>query len=183
MKKKKTAHKKVTTADSLKNLRKHAREKIENGAITFGYTGDRKKIIGWLNEALATEIVCVLRYRFHSYMVRGMNSEAISREFMEHSVEEQEHADRLAARIVQLGGVPDMNPSTLLERSHADYAETKNLLEMIKENLIAERIAIDSYREMIRLIGDTDSTTRRLLENILEMEEKHADDLVEFIQK
>jgi bacterioferritin len=158
-------------------IRERARKHIQDGPVTESYTADRDVILKLLNDALATELVCVLRYKFHYFMAEGINSEPIAREFKEHASEEQEHADRIAKRIVQLGGTPQFNPDNLTKRSHSEYVEGKNLTEMIQEDLVAERIAIDSYREIIKYIGDSDSTTRRLLEEILENEEEHAEDL------
>jgi bacterioferritin len=162
-------------------LRRRARQHIEEGAVTEAYRGDRKKIIEILNEALATEIVCVLRYKRHYFMAQGINADPIAAEFLQHANEEQGHADQIAARIVQLGGEPNLSPEGLLMRSHSEYVEGTTLLDMVKEDLIAERIAIDSYSEMIRYIGDNDITTRRMLEGILAVEEEHADDLSSFL--
>ncbi len=162
---------------SVAELRGNARRKIEEGAVTAGYAGDRELVLKLLNEALATEIVCVLRYKRHYFMCTGVHAETVAAEFQEHAQEEQEHADQIATRIVQLGGEPDFSPDTLTARSHAEYVPGTTLIEMIKEDLIAERIAIDSYKEMIEVIGDTDTTTRRMLESILAVEEEHADDL------
>lgn len=167
----------------IKTLRKRAREHIAEGAVTPGYRADRKLVVKILNEALATEIVCVLRYRRHHYMASGINAQSVAAEFMQHAVEEQGHADEIAARIVQLGGEPNFSPEGMLTRSHAEYVEGDSLVDMIKEDLIAERIAIDSYREMIAYLGNDDSTTRRMLEGILAMEEEHADDLVSLLEK
>src|SRR5438034_1464517 len=161
----------------IKTLRERARQHIENGAVTEGYKADRQTVIRLLNEGLATEIVCVLRYKRHYFMARGIHAQAVAAEFLEHSNEEQAHADQIADRIVQLGGEPNFNPEGLLSRSHAEYVEGDSLVDMIKEDLVAERIAIDSYSEMARYFGDDDPTTRRLIEGILAMEEKHADDL------
>jgi bacterioferritin len=158
-------------------LRKRARADIENGAVTPGYGADRQTVLRLLNEALATEIVCTLRYRRHYFMAEGLAAESVKQEFLEHAQEELGHADRIAARIVQLEGEPDLNPRTLTERSHAEYVAADSLEGMIREDLVAERIAIDSYREMIAYIGNGDSTTRRLLEEILANEEEHAEDL------
>jgi len=166
----------------VKTLRARAREHIENGAVTQGYRADRATVVKLLNEALATEIVCVLRYRRHHFMAAGMNAEPVAQEFLVHANEEQQHADQIAARIVQLNGEPNFSPEGLLSRSHAEYVEGENLIDMIKEDLIAERIAIDSYREMIEYIGDKDTTTKRMLEGILAMEEEHADDLVGLLE-
>jgi bacterioferritin len=167
----------------VKTLRARAREHIEQGAITGSYRADRETVVRLLNDALATEIVCVLRYRRHHFMAAGINADAVAAEFLTHANEEQQHADQIAARIVQLNGEPDFNPQGLLARSHAEYVEGENLLDMIKEDLVAERIAIDSYREMIEYIGDKDTTTKRMLEGILAMEEEHADDLVGMLEE
>jgi bacterioferritin len=166
----------------IKTLRERARQHIENGAVTDGYKVDRETAVKILNEALATEIVCVLRYRRHYFMASGIHAESVAAEFLQHSNDEQGHADQIAARIVQLQGEPDFNPQGLLSRSHAEYAEGTTLIDMIKEDLVAERIAIDSYREMIRYFGNDDPTSRRMLEGILAMEEEHADDLVNLLQ-
>ena len=166
----------------IKTLRERARKHIEQGAVTEGYKADRNTVVKLLNEALATEIICVLRYRRHHFMATGINAESVAAEFLQHAVEEQGHADLIAQRIVQLGGEPDFNPDGLSTRSHAEYVEGDNLLEMIKEDLVAERIAIDSYREMINYVANDDSTTRRMLEGILAMEEEHADDLVSLLE-
>src|ERR1700674_537581 len=163
-------------------LRRRARKHIEEGAVTERYRADRETVIKLLNEALATEIVCVLRYKRHHFMARGIHSEPIAAEFLQHANEEQGHADQIAGRIVQLGGSPNFNPDGLLMRSHSEYVEGQTLLDMIKEDLVAERVAIDSYTEMIRYVGENDSTTRRMLEGILAVEEEHADDLVTFLQ-
>jgi bacterioferritin len=167
----------------IKTLRERARQHIENGAVTSGYTADRETVIKLLNEALATEIVCVLRYRRHYFMASGINAESVASEFLQHANEEQGHADQIAQRIVQLQGEPDFNPDGLLTRSHAEYVEGTTLTEMIKEDLVAERIAIDSYREMITYFGNQDPTSRRMMEEILAVEEEHADDLVNMLQK
>lgn len=165
----------------IKALRERARKHIEQGAVTDGYKADREAVIRLLNEALATEIVCVLRYKRHFFMATGIHAQPIAAEFLQHATEEQQHADLIAARIVQLGGAPDFSPEGLQSRSHAEYVEGETLVEMIKEDLIAERIAIDSYGDMIRFIGDGDPTTRRMLEGILAMEEEHADDLANLL--
>jgi bacterioferritin len=167
----------------VQTLRARAREHIKNGAVTPDYQGDRETVLKILNEALATEIVCVLRYKRHAAMARGIHAPAAKAEFEEHAKEEQDHADRLAERIVQLQGEPDYNPEGLLTRSHSEYAEGKDLKEMLQEDLIAERIAIESYSEIIRYLGDKDPTTRRLFESILEQEEEHADDIAELLQQ
>jgi len=166
----------------IKTLRERARQHIENGAITEGYKADRETVIKLLNEALATEIVCVLRYKRHYFMASGINAEGVAAEFLQHANEEQGHADQIAARIVQLKGEPNLNPEGLLTRSHAEYVEGDTLVDMIKEDLVAERIAIDSYREMINYLDNDDPTTRRLMEGILAMEEEHADDLVTLLE-
>jgi len=165
----------------VKTLRERARQHIEKGAVTEGYKADRETVIKVLNEALATEIVCVLRYKRHYFMASGIHAESVAAEFLQHANEEQGHADQIAQRIVQLGGAPNLNPEGLLSRSHAEYVEGDTLLDMIKEDLVAERIAIDSYREIIQYLGNDDPTTRRMLEGILAMEEEHADDLVNLL--
>lgn len=161
----------------IKTLRQRAREAIEQGPITEGYKADRNTVIRLLNEALATEIVCVLRYKRHFYMANGVNSEAVAQEFLQHANEEQMHADQIAARIVQLRGEPNFSPDGIASRSHSEYVEGDSLLDMIKEDLVAERIAIESYTEMVRYLSDKDPTTRRLMEEILAKEEEHAEDL------
>lgn len=167
----------------IKTLRDRARKHIHDGAVTQGYTADRETVIKLLNEALATEIVCVLRYRRHYFMASGINAESVAAEFLQHANEEQGHADSIAHRIVQLKGAPDFNPQGLLSRSHAEYVEGETLTDMISEDLVAERIAIDSYREMITYFGNDDPTSRRLMEEILAVEEEHADDLVNLLDK
>ncbi|MCE9595320.1 MAG: bacterioferritin [Planctomycetes bacterium] len=162
----------------VETLRTRARKHIEQGAVTDGYKADRKTVLRLLDEALATELVCVLRYRRHHYMASGIHAQSIAAEFLEHAVEEQAHADLLAKRIVQLGGEPNFDPDQLTKRSHAQYVEGKDLADMVRENLVAERIAIDSYAEMIRYLGEDDPTTRRMLEGILAAEEEHAEDLM-----
>lgn len=165
----------------INEIRKRARQHIEDGAVTLSYQGDLQTIIKLLNEALATEIVCVLRYKRHYFMARGIHAEPVAKEMQQHANQEQVHADRIAERIVQLGGEPNFHPEGLLSRSHAEYVAGKDLRDMLKEDLVAERIAIDSYSEMIRYIGDKDITTRRLLEDILAQEEEHADDLADLL--
>jgi bacterioferritin len=165
----------------IKTLRERARKHIEQGAVTEGYAADRETVIKVLNESLATEIVCVLRYKRHYFMANGINAESVAAEFLQHANEEQAHADLIAQRIVQLGGAPNFNPEGLLSRSYAEYVEGETLLDMIKEDLVAERIAIDSYREFIEYLGNDDPTTRRMMEGILAMEEEHADDLVSLL--
>ncbi len=165
----------------IKTLRERARQHIEKGAVTQGYSADRDTVVKILNEALATEIICVLRYKRHYFMADGINAEGVAAEFLQHANEEQGHADLIAQRIVQLGGEPNFSPDGLATRSHAEYVEGENLIDMIKEDLVAERIAIDSYREMIDYVNTDDPTTRRMLEGILAMEEEHADDLVSLL--
>lgn len=167
----------------IKTLRERARAHMERGAVTEGYGADRETVVKLLNEALATEIVCNLRYRRHYFMASGINAQAAADEFLQHANEEQGHADEIAQRIVQLGGAPNFSPDGLLTRSHAEYAEGGSLTEMIKEDLVAERIAIDSYREMVRYLGNDDPTTRRMMEGILAVEEEHAEDLVSLLEK
>jgi bacterioferritin len=167
----------------IKTLRERARQHIENGAVTEGYSADRETVVKLLNEALATEIVCTLRYRRHYFMATGINAESVAAEFLQHANEEQGHADQIAQRIVQLKGEPNFNPEGLLTRSHAEYVEGTSLVDMIKEDLVAERIAIDSYREMITYLDNNDPTSRRMLEGILAVEEEHADDLVSLLEK
>lgn len=167
--------------DSTATLRANARKNIDKGAVTQSYSADKATVIKLLNDALATEYVCVLRYYRHYFMASGMLADSIKSEFLEHAKQEQAHAHKIAERIVQLGGEPDLNPDTLTERSHAEYQEGKDLRDMVKEDLIAERIAIDSYRQMINYIGDRDTTTKRLLEGILEQEEEHADEFADLL--
>lgn len=162
-------------------LRENARKNVDQGAITQSYSADRKVIIEKLNEALATEWVCVLRYYRHYFMADGMLSDAVKAEFLEHAQQEQEHANKIAERIVQLGGEPDLNPDTLTKRSHAEYKPGKDLRDMVTEDLIAERIAIDAYRELIDYIGDKDTTTKRMLMEILAQEEEHADEMADML--
>ena len=165
----------------IKALRERARRHIEQGAVTEGYHVDRETAVKLLNEALATEIVCVLRYKRHYFMASGINADSVAAEFAQHAAEEQGHADRIAERIVQLGGEPDFSPDGLSSRSHAEYVAGASLEDMIREDLVAERIAIDSYREMINYFGSKDPTTRRLLEDVLAAEEQHAEDLVSLL--
>ncbi|MEK7830199.1 MAG: ferritin-like domain-containing protein [Acidobacteriota bacterium] len=161
----------------IKMLRQRARQHIEQGPITEGYKADRKKVIAVLNEALATELICVLRYKRHYYMASGISAEPVAKEFLQHANEEQIHADQIAQRITQLQGEPNFNPEGLATRSHSEYVEGGSLLEMVRENLVAERIAVESYTEIIRWLGNDDPTTRNLIEDILKKEEEHADDL------
>jgi bacterioferritin len=167
----------------IRAIRERARQHIEQGAVTPGYQADRQTVIQVLNEALATEIVCVLRYKRHFFMATGINSQSVAAEFLQHANEEQLHADQIAQRIVQLGGEPNFSPEGLLTRSHSEYVEGASLIDMITEDLVAERIAIDSYREIIGYLGNDDSTTRRMMETILAMEEEHADDLVSLLEE
>ena len=167
----------------IQTLRARARQHIEQGAVTQGYSADRDTVIRLLNEALATEIICVLRYKRHYFMASGINAQSVAQEFLQHATEEQMHADQIAQRIVQLGGAPNFSPEGLSTRSHSEYIEGESLIDMIKEDLVAERIAIDSYREMIRYFGNDDPTTRRLMETILAVEEEHAEDLVTLLEK
>ncbi len=174
---KNTLHKIHPFLTDIQTIRARAREHIKCGAITTTYEGDLQTAIQLLNEALATEIVCYLRYKNHYFNADGIQSASVAEEFLEHAQEEQAHADQIAARIKQLGGNPDLNPANLVSRSHAEYQEGQTLVEMIEEDLIAERIAIDSYKEMIHYFGEKDPTSRRLMESILEKEEEHAEDL------
>ncbi len=166
----------------IQTLRQRARQHIEQGAVTAGYNADRETVVRLLNEALATEIICTLRYKRHYFMASGINAEPVAQEFAEHAAEEQRHADMIAERIVQLGGEPDFSPEGLATRSHAEYVEGRDLKDMMKEDLVAERVAIDSYREMIAYLGEHDPTSRRMLEEILAKEEEHAEDLVTLLQ-
>ena len=163
-------------------LRSRARQNVENGAVTEGYDADREEIIRLLNASLATELVCVLRYKRHYFMASGIKASVAADEFLEHATQEAEHADKLAERIVQLGGEPEFNPDLLTKNSHAQYVAGKDLREMVYEDLVAERIAVDSYREIIQYIGDKDPTTRRLFEEILAQEEEHADDMADILE-
>jgi bacterioferritin len=165
----------------IKTLRERARRHMEQGAVTEGYGADREQVIRILNEALATEIVCVLRYKSHYFRAEGLNASVAAAEFLEHAQQEQDHADWLAERIVQLGGKPDFSPEGLASRAHSEFIEGDNLREMIQEDLIAERIAIDSYREIIQYLGDKDPTSRRIMEDILAQEEEHADDMASLL--
>ncbi|SAK84629.1 ferritin Dps family protein [Caballeronia glebae] len=166
----------------VEKIRADARQHMDEGAVTTGYGADRETVLKLLNDSLATEIVCTLRYKRHYFMAKGIHSEAVAQEFLEHANEEQEHADTLAERIVQLGGAPNFAPDGLSSRSHSEYSEGKDLIDMIRENLIAERIAIDTYREIIRYLGDKDVTTRRIFEDILAVEEEHADDMADLLE-
>jgi len=172
---------KNTVLTDVPTLRKRARQHIDDGSVTAGYSANREMVLRLLNDSLATELVCVLRYRRHHFMARGIHSQSVAQEFLDHSNEELGHADQIAERIVQLGGEPDFAPTGLVERSHAEYVEGDTLASMIKEDLVAERIAIDSYRDIIKYLGDQDPTTRRMMEGILAVEEEHADDLADLL--
>jgi bacterioferritin len=165
----------------IQTLRKHARQNVENGAVTKGYAAERNVVIRLLNEALATELVCVLRYKRHFFMAKGIHSEGVKAEFLQHANEEMVHANRIAKRITEIGGEPNFSPDGLSERSHAEYVAGDKLQSMIKEDLIAERIAIESYREMIAYLGDKDPTTQQMLKEILAVEEEHAEDLASLL--
>src|SRR5215203_4750780 len=167
----------------VKTLRERARQHIERGAVTESYQADHETVLRLLNEALATEIVCVLRYRRHYFMANGINAQAVADEFLQHANEEQSHADQIAGRIVQLGGEPNFSPEGMLGRSHSEYVEGESLIDMIREDLVAERIAIDSYKEMIQYFGTKDPTTRRLIEGVLAVEEEHAEDLATLLER
>jgi bacterioferritin len=184
-KKKKSVPGKISAGDFLsdvKELRRRAREHIQDGAVTAGYGADPEKVVAILNEALATEIVCILRYKRHYFMATGIHANAVAQEFAEHAAEEQGHADRIAGRITQLGGEPNFNPEGLATRSHSQYVEGASLVDMIKEDLVAERIAVESYGEIVRFLGERDVTTRRMMEEILENEEEHANDLRDLLE-
>jgi len=165
----------------IQELRRRARQHIQDGAVTTGYLADKDQVISVLNTALATEIVCVLRYKRHYFMATGIHASAVAAEFQEHAADEQQHADMIAERITQLGGAPDFSPEGLASRSHSEYVEGDSLVDMIKEDLVAERIAIESYGEIARFLGDRDITSRRLMEEILAKEEEHADDLKDLL--
>ncbi len=167
----------------IEEIRRRAREKMEDGAVTAGYQADREKVIEVLNEVLATETVCTLRYKSHYYMAKGVHAPGIEDEFLEHANEEQGHADRVAKRIAELGGTPNLNPVGLAERSHAEYGKGETLNEMIQEDLIAERIAIATYSEIVRWLGNDDPTTRRMMEELLATEEEHADDMAKLLTR
>jgi bacterioferritin len=167
----------------IETIRQRARHHIQDGPVTSSYGADKEAVIKLLNEALATEIVCVLRYKRHHFTASGIHSGSVAAEFLEHANEEQQHADRIAARIVQLGGLPNFSPTGLSMRSHSEYVEGGTLLEMLREDIIAERIAIDSYREMVAYLGNNDPTTRKLMEELLAKEEEHAEDLLNLVQE
>jgi bacterioferritin len=167
----------------LKKIRERARQHMEQGAVTQNYGADRKAVLKVLNEVLATELVCVLRYKRHYYTASGINAEGAKDQFLEHANDEQQHVDWVADRITQLGGEPDFNPKDLATRSHSEYVEGNDLASMIKEDLVAERIAIDSYSEIVRWLGDGDPTTRKMIEEILKTEEDHAEDMKSLLTK
>jgi bacterioferritin len=167
----------------IKKLRDNARKNMDKGAITEGYKADVQQVLKVLNDVLATELVCVLRYKRHFYMAQGIASDSVKAEFLQHATEEQQHADWVAERITQLGGEPDFSPTTLASRSHSEYVEGKTLVDMIKEDLIAERIAIQTYQEIIRWLGDGDPTTKILIEQINKVEEEHANDMLDLLTK
>src|SRR6478736_5471365 len=169
--------------NDIEEIRKRARQNLDKGAVTDGYKADRKTVLELLNGALATEIVCVLRYKRHYFMASGIHAKSIAAEFLEHAVEEQSHADKIARRIVQLDGAPDLSPEGLASRSHSEYIEGRNLVEMIEEDLVAERIAIDNYRGIIQYLGNDDPTTRHMMEGILASEEEHAEDLSSLLEE
>jgi len=171
----------MSFAKDIQQVRDRARQKIEQGPVTGNYGLDPQQVIGLLNDALCTEIMCVLRYRFHYFMATGIHSAGIAAEFLEHANEEQQHADQLARRVKQLGGKPEMNPVEIARRSHSEYREGSSLAEMLREDLIAERIAIETYRDMVGFFGDKDPTSRVLLESILAKEEEHADEIADLL--
>lgn len=176
-KQKETEAARGTFVSDIEEIRRRARQHMDKGAVTEGYRADRETVIRLLNEALATEIVCVLRYKYHYFMAGGINSQSVKQEFLEHATEEQQHADMISERITQLDGKPNYNPDGLATRSHSEYKEGVSLVDMIREDLVAERIAIESYGDMIRFLGNDDPTSRRLMETILATEEQHADDM------
>jgi bacterioferritin len=167
----------------LAKIKERARKHMEQGAITENYKADLKAVIAVLNDVLATELVCVLRYRRHYYMASGINAESIRAEFLQHANDEQQHADWLATRITQLNGAPNFNPDGILKRSHSEYSEATDLVSMMKDDLFAERIAIESYSEIVRWLGNDDPTTRKMIEDILKVEEEHAEDLKSLLEK
>ncbi|HZU71889.1 MAG TPA: ferritin-like domain-containing protein [Acidimicrobiales bacterium] len=167
----------------VQTLRQRARQHMELGPITEAYGADRQRVVSVLNEALATELVCVLRYKRHYFTAKGIDAGPVAAEFLQHANDESGHADTIAARITQLQGDPDFNPDTLTTRSHAEYAEGKGLADMVREDLVAERVAVASYSEIIRWLGDKDPVTRRMLEDILAVEEEHADDMLNLLEK
>jgi len=178
-----SAKEKKPFVSDIQELRRRAREHMEQGAVTSSYSADRQTVIKILNEVLATETVCVLRYKRHYYMATGIHAQAVAEEFLEHAKEEQSHADIVAERITQLGGAPDFNPEGLTMRSHSQYVEGQTLLDMVREDLVAERIAVESYTEIIRYLGDDDPTTRIAMETIMAKEEEHADDMKKLLDQ
>jgi len=178
-----TMHPKQPFLSDIKQIRDRARKHMEQGAVTDGYKADRDTVLRLLNEALATEIVCVLRYKRHQFMAHGLSAQSVAEEFAEHAAEEQTHADQIARRITELGGEPNFSPEGILTRSHSEYVAGDTLTEMIKEDLVAERIAIESYSEIIRYLGENDPTSRRMMEEILAKEEEHAEDMLSLIQR
>ena len=167
----------------IKKLRDNARKNMDKGSVTEGYKADVQQVLKVLNDVLATELVCVLRYKRHYYMAQGISSDSVKTEFLQHATEEQQHADWVAERITQLGGEPDFSPTTLADRSASEYVEGKTLVDMIKEDLIAERIAIQTYSEIIRWLSDKDPTTKILIEQINKVEEEHANDMLDLLAK
>ena len=167
----------------IESIRDSARANMQQGAVTHDYPLDNHHVVEMLNSALATEIICALRYKQHYFMCEGMNVKSVANEFLEHATQEQQHVDTLASRITQLGGEPDMDPASISERAHANYVPASDIRSMIEENLVAERIAIDTYRAMVRYLGDSDPTTRRIIEDILAVEEEHADDLSSLLHR
>ncbi|HEY3355140.1 MAG TPA: ferritin-like domain-containing protein [Polyangia bacterium] len=167
----------------LETIRRRARENMMRGPVTDAYRADLERVLQVLNEVLATEVVCTLRYKNHYFMARGIHGETVAAEFLQHAREEQDHADRVAERISQLGGTPNYNPEGMLTRSHSEYRESKLLPEMLKEDLIAERIAVETYSEIVRWLGNDDPTSRQMMETILAKEEEHADDLASLLQQ
>ncbi|MGH7812922.1 MAG: ferritin-like domain-containing protein [Candidatus Binataceae bacterium] len=167
----------------LKKIRERARKQMMDGAVTAGYKADRKQVISVLNQVLATELVCVLRYKRHFYMATGISSESVKAEFLQHANDEQQHADWIAERITQIGGEPDFNPIGLADRSHSEYVPGTTLESMIREDLVAERVAIESYSEIVRWLGNDDPTSRKMIEDILKMEEEHANDMADLLEK
>jgi bacterioferritin len=167
----------------IEEIRRRAMEKMEDGAVTANYKADKDKVIEVLNEVLATETVCTLRYKSHYFMAKGVHAASVEQEFKEHAAEEQEHADKVAKRITELGGTPNLNPDGLASRSHAQYGSAETLQDMIKDDLIAERIAVATYSEIIRWLGNDDPTTRRMMEELLAVEEEHADDMAKLLAR
>jgi bacterioferritin len=176
-------HENTSPLSDTETLRQRARKNVSEGAVTRGYLADRATVLRLLDTALATELVCVLRYKRHAFTAKGIDAEPLVEEFEQHAKDEQGHVDQIAERIVQLGGSPDFDPVRIAERAHSEYDDSEDLVSMIREDLVAERIAIESYAEIIRFVGDGDPTTRRMLEGILANEEDHADDLVQLLAR